>query len=175
MLLFRCPVGKSNTSTVFCSSDARNKRLPCTSSPKWSKSPVKPGIGVVAINFSGSFSCALPVSTHRNCIITQILSNRRNFPLLENSAIQPLNRRVVPFLKRTLPGRCPTEINSPKTELREKEQLRATRHQESSAPKRIRFGGSLPSAPQSSAARPRRQQWLQLSCELCLQEYRNAQ
>src|SRR5882762_3788283 len=159
MLLIRSAVRRSNTSTVFCSSDARNKRLPFTSSPKWSKSPVKPGIGVVAINFSGSFSCARPVSGHRNCIITQILSNRRNFSLLENSA-DPAT---------------PTKINSPKTELREKEQLQVEPHQESSAPKRIRFDGSLPSAPQSSAARRQRQQWLQLLCESSSQQHRNAQ
>src|SRR6266850_6197145 len=86
MLLIRSPVRKSNTSTVFCSSEARNKRLPFRSSPKWSKSPVKPGMGVVAINFSGSFSCAFTVGAHKTNAITQIFNDCRNLSLLGSAA-----------------------------------------------------------------------------------------
>jgi hypothetical protein len=47
---------------------ARNGRLPMRSKPKWSKSPVKPGIGVVRINLSGRFSCAIVVSANNGNI-----------------------------------------------------------------------------------------------------------
>jgi len=47
---------------------------------------VKPGIGVVAINFSGSFSCAFTVSAHEANIIMQIFSDCRNLSLLGNAA-----------------------------------------------------------------------------------------
>jgi hypothetical protein len=39
---------------------------------------VKPGIGVVAICFSGSFSCAITGATHEVNIIKQIFSDCRN-------------------------------------------------------------------------------------------------
>src|SRR6266849_8339367 len=51
---------RSKTSTVLWSSAARKRRFPFRSSPKWSKSPEKPGSGVVATSLSGCFSWALP-------------------------------------------------------------------------------------------------------------------
>src|SRR6267154_3060391 len=98
----RFPVRRSNTSTVLCSSAARNRRLPLRSKPKWSKSPVKPGIGVVVINFSGSFSCAFTVSTHEANMIVQILSDCRNLSPQEMLLIALHFTRALPYLDKRL-------------------------------------------------------------------------
>jgi hypothetical protein len=53
---------------------------------------VKPGIGVVAINFSGSFSCAFTVGTHRLNVITQIFNDCRNLSPQKMQLIGPTMR-----------------------------------------------------------------------------------
>jgi len=52
---------------------------------------VKPGIGLVTINLSGGFSCALTVSTQKTNIIMQIFSDCRNLSLLGNAAHRPVD------------------------------------------------------------------------------------